>query len=224
MPLTPNVLPGQPVASTWGNEIRDRTNQVFASKSSLDAEWGTAPDGSQAITLDTYRLWVRRGGRWLPPLTLPLGLYCDASNYGTVDRALTGVPGVEDWGGAFTPYNLYTNRIVQLTFSARYELKAGTNTAFGALINVTGTGADAALQYHANNAQFASGQEAAVFGWPFTAVGTAYRASTSGVFRTAGTPGQELVISFQHVILGAPAGSTINISARDLTVVDLGPA
>jgi len=224
MPLTPNVLPGQPVASTWGNEIRDKSLQTFASKSNLDAEWPNAPDGSEALTLDNYRLWIRRGGRWLPPLTLPLGLYYDAHNDAAVDRSLPGVPGIEDWAGTFAPSNLYTNRVVEVIFSARYELKSGTSTAFGAVINVRGTGADIPLVYHANNATFAGGQEACVFGWPFGGVGTAYRSATMGLFRTAGTPGQELVIQFQHVMLGAPAGSVINVSQRELQVVDLGPA
>lgn len=66
MTRTPDVAPDQLIQSSWGNEIRDRSIQVFASASELNTSWSTAPNGSRAITLDTYRTYTRRGGVWQP--------------------------------------------------------------------------------------------------------------------------------------------------------------
>lgn len=236
MTKTAAVTPGTRITSAWGNTIRDRTVQRFATKSELDLTWSDAGDGAMAITLDDFRLWVRRGGRWLPPLTLPLGVYfqsVESGGAGQVDRTMGAPPGSQDRAGDFDQYRLLANRMFQVIFSCRYELRSATvPVIFGAVINVTGTGNDAAVPFNAGNAAFTLGVEACVFGWPMTfapatgpdGYGSAYRASTSGLFRTTGTPGAELDVKYQHVIVGTPAGATIRISDRNLSVIDIGPA
>jgi hypothetical protein len=65
MTKTVDVAAGQKVASPWGNEIRDRTLQVFATVAERNAQWLTPPDGATCITLDTYTVWRRRAGAWV---------------------------------------------------------------------------------------------------------------------------------------------------------------
>jgi hypothetical protein len=65
MTKTVDVAAGQKVASTWGNEIRDRTRQVFASVTERDAQWTTAPNGAECVTLDTGTTWYRLAGAWV---------------------------------------------------------------------------------------------------------------------------------------------------------------
>jgi hypothetical protein len=64
MAKTVDVAAGQKVASTWGNEIRDRTRQVFASVAERDAQWSAPPNGATCVTLDTGTTWNRLAGAW----------------------------------------------------------------------------------------------------------------------------------------------------------------
>lgn len=59
-----DVATDQTIESVWGNAIRDRTVQRFASKTELDT-WTTAGDGALAYTTDTNRLWLRKTTAWL---------------------------------------------------------------------------------------------------------------------------------------------------------------
>jgi hypothetical protein len=59
MTKTVDVAAGQKVASTWGNEVRDRSLQVFATAAERDAQWPTAPVGAHCVTLDTNTVWLR---------------------------------------------------------------------------------------------------------------------------------------------------------------------
>lgn len=63
MPLTPSVGTGQIITPTWGNDIRDRTVQRFASLAELNT-WATAPDGCVAYITDDDSLLVREAGVW----------------------------------------------------------------------------------------------------------------------------------------------------------------
>lgn len=225
MALIPNVVPQTRITSVWGNLIRDRTVEAFATKAELDAQWSAAPDGAVAITLDTSRLWVRRGGLWLPPLTLPLGLYYEGGLDTAQARTIGNPPGIEDWAGVFDQELIYGQRILLVTFTVRYALNSATaNVTLGGAINVTGTGLDTPLTFHGGNVTFANlgGQEACVMGWPLTFQNAAYRSSVTGLFKTGGVPGQQLSISFQHVMLGTP-GAVIGVQNRHITVVDMGP-
>lgn len=66
MAFTPNVVDGNIILAAWGNEIRDRTRQIFATAAELNAQWPGAPNGSMAVTLDTYTVWMRRAATWTP--------------------------------------------------------------------------------------------------------------------------------------------------------------
>lgn len=64
MVKTADVVAGADILTTWGNEIRDRTAQVFASAAERDAQWPAPPDGAISYTADTGTLWLRRAGAW----------------------------------------------------------------------------------------------------------------------------------------------------------------
>jgi hypothetical protein len=66
------VYPDTDILDAWGNEIRDRTAQNFASATERDAQWPAPPNGALAYTVDFGILWLRRAGVWVqvyPPLT-----------------------------------------------------------------------------------------------------------------------------------------------------------
>ena len=65
MPLIADVAAGTIIQSAWGNRIRDRTVQYFASRAELTAGWPAAPQGALAYTNDTNCLHVFRGGGWV---------------------------------------------------------------------------------------------------------------------------------------------------------------
>ena len=77
--LTPSVVPEELIESAWGNEIRDRTLQVFQSGAELHAAWPDAPDGANAILLDSGRIARRILGQWVH--TEPrYGVHTDSMN------------------------------------------------------------------------------------------------------------------------------------------------
>lgn len=64
MTKTVDVAANQKIASTWGNEIRDRTRQVFSTPAERDAQWAAPPNGASCVTLDTGTTWQRIAGAW----------------------------------------------------------------------------------------------------------------------------------------------------------------
>jgi hypothetical protein len=66
MSKTLDVVAGNIIDDAWGNEIRDRTLQVFATVAERDSQWPTAPNGATCVTLDTGRQWIRIAGGWQP--------------------------------------------------------------------------------------------------------------------------------------------------------------
>jgi hypothetical protein len=65
MTKTADVALATNIDPVWGNEIRDRTTQVFASVAERDAQWLNPPNGSVCVTLDTYTRWRRQAGAWV---------------------------------------------------------------------------------------------------------------------------------------------------------------
>jgi hypothetical protein len=63
MTLTPDVAAGTIIQSVWGNEVRDRTTQLFASVAARDT-WATPPTGAVCVTLDTMTPWMRGAAGW----------------------------------------------------------------------------------------------------------------------------------------------------------------
>ena len=120
MALIANVTPGNIIdANAWGNPIRDRTCQVFASVTERDQQWptGSAPDGAVCLTRDTYTVWKNLAGTgWRPVApsttsrnvanigtnydpTKPLDLFTsrftsttDASGFFTLDLTAFSIP------------------------------------------------------------------------------------------------------------------------------------
>jgi hypothetical protein len=67
MGFTPNVVDGNIILASWGNDgIRDRTLQVFATAAERDQQWPAAPNGAICVTLDTGQHWRHLGGAWYP--------------------------------------------------------------------------------------------------------------------------------------------------------------
>jgi hypothetical protein len=96
MTLTNNVVDGQIINAAWGNNIRDRSFQRFATTAERDAQWppATAGAGAMCITLDTYYAWVSNGTIWRRPVgTVLLSTtfqQTEVSNGGGVRDALFG--------------------------------------------------------------------------------------------------------------------------------------
>jgi hypothetical protein len=60
----PDVVPGEPVASSWGNAIRDRTVQRYADATERDTENPSPDDGDLAYLTTTDVLQVYGAGTW----------------------------------------------------------------------------------------------------------------------------------------------------------------
>ncbi len=64
MAKTPDVVDGGIIQSSWGNEIRNRTIQVFASAAERASQWPTPPRGAISYLNDVGNLWVHNGTAW----------------------------------------------------------------------------------------------------------------------------------------------------------------
>jgi hypothetical protein len=64
MALTPNVASAAPITSAWGNEIRDRSVQVFASAAARAAAWTSPPEGAVSYLADVDALDFWTGSAW----------------------------------------------------------------------------------------------------------------------------------------------------------------
>lgn len=66
MGLIADVVTGNVIASAWGNAIRDRTAQHFASRAERDAQWAARPVGAVCVTDDLPgRPQVYDGTGWM---------------------------------------------------------------------------------------------------------------------------------------------------------------
>jgi hypothetical protein len=76
MPEIPDVVSGQPVASNWGNDIRDRTIQRYADSTERDLLTPFPVAGDMAFLEDTGAVEVFDGVAWdrLRPLSNTAGL------------------------------------------------------------------------------------------------------------------------------------------------------
>lgn len=94
MAFTPNVVDGNIILASWGNEIRDRTRQVFATPAERDAQWAAPPNGATCVTLDKFDIWDRIAGVWKarPRFGLVSASYTtDAQGYATIPAAHFGL-------------------------------------------------------------------------------------------------------------------------------------
>lgn len=93
MALTPTVADAAVIQTSWGNEIRNRTIQVFATQTELDG-WA-APNGSVGYALDLNRFKVRSGGSWVPfsaCLASNINVVTDAAGQATITHGMGAVP------------------------------------------------------------------------------------------------------------------------------------
>ena len=120
MAKTVDVAQGQQIASPWGNEIRDRTCQVFASAAERDAQWPTAPNGALCVTLDTNVLYRRIAGVWR---AAPGTLYTSGQS-GTGDTAMPAIGTVDScvatMGIAPVPVRVIANWLTGFGFATGF--------------------------------------------------------------------------------------------------------
>ena len=121
MAYTPDVIDGAIIQTSWGNEVRNRTMQVFATNAERDAQWLTPPNGAHCVTLDTYSIWLRQAGAWVlaPPQA---GSQVVAANRGAQDT----------WPGNNTPTSV---------MSINVQAKPGRSYALTAMLSMSGTAA-----------------------------------------------------------------------------------
>lgn len=99
MAKTVDVVAGQKIASAWGNEIRDRTIQSFATVAERDASGWVAPNGAFCVTIDTATLWQRVGGAWVSRRPFVLGGTIAATTDGFGNLSIV-LPAGAHWRGA----------------------------------------------------------------------------------------------------------------------------
>lgn len=100
MPKTVDVASGQKIASTWGNEIRDRTVQLFVSVAERDASGWAPANGAMCVTQDTGILWQRVAGSWQSRRPMTVGGVANQTTDGFGNLGVTGLPGGIKWIGA----------------------------------------------------------------------------------------------------------------------------
>ena len=64
MPEMPNVISGEVIESDWGNSIRDRTVQRYASAAARSASHATPVQGDLSFLSDTGKVYVYYSGSW----------------------------------------------------------------------------------------------------------------------------------------------------------------
>ena len=96
MALTANVVANTPITATWGNEIRNRTVQVFATSAERAAQWAAPPTGATSTLVDTPGvLWVYNGTLWEPVNGLGVLSYVEkTTNQTAFGQTATDVSGL----------------------------------------------------------------------------------------------------------------------------------
>ena len=59
-----DVVPYNTIESGWGNAVRDRVVQTFATQAERDAHLASLPEGALCQQQDTKVLYVKRSGAW----------------------------------------------------------------------------------------------------------------------------------------------------------------
>src|SRR5262245_38553031 len=65
MVKTADVITGQEILAQWGNTIRDRSVQVFASVGARDSQYPPPHDGALCYTQAENTYWQGKGGAWV---------------------------------------------------------------------------------------------------------------------------------------------------------------
>jgi hypothetical protein len=137
MALTAAVVPGNTIMATWGNEIRNRTIQVFASDVEMQA-WA-APNGALCYRTDQRRYYTRTSNAW-QPLSISFGQSIVTTTNAQSDIFITHGMGAQPRSAIITPTNdvpsFVTAQIVALTttqIQVRCRNSAGVGLANSAV-------------------------------------------------------------------------------------------
>jgi hypothetical protein len=155
MVKTADVVAGADIVTTWGNEIRDRTAQVFATAAERDAQWPAPPDGAVSYTADTAALWLRRAGAWAALSTL-----CHARAYRTADYSIPPT------GGIVFPFETVSHDPAQMFDPVRNGFVipiAGMYLCHGKVLTIAGS--EISLTVTLNGATFATEARAPLPGY-----------------------------------------------------------
>ena len=100
MPEIADVVPGETIASVWGNEIRDRTLQRYANAADRDASNPSPSAGDLAYLQDLAEVQVWAGADWIavshnPQVrsAAPSVAMTDADGYVLLDTFVVSDPG-----------------------------------------------------------------------------------------------------------------------------------
>lgn len=118
MGLTDTVVASAPILSTWGNDIRDRTLQRFASYGELTSQWTAPGEGAQAYLADDKILMLFNGTSWttITPRT--------ASQAGSSTRTSTSYGDLAD--GSVPSISLRTGTKALVTLTGNINNSGGT--------------------------------------------------------------------------------------------------
>ena len=123
MGLTANVVANTPILSTWGNEIRDRSVQVFASIAERASQWPTPPAGATSqLSTAPGQLHVYNGTVWVQ--ITPLA----AAQNGTSTRTNTAYGDLAD--GAVPAVTILTGTKAIVSVSANINNSGGASAVF----------------------------------------------------------------------------------------------
>jgi len=146
MAFTPNVVAGDKITSAWGNEIRNRTVQVFATAAERASQWPAPPKGAHSFLSDTGMLYEYSGSAWGGMATDTIWLGAGAIYSGTASITLNpaNVVGkrVDSYGQTFinsvgsgTGAATWSDRSLIISSSAAAGVPVGLSMTQG----VTGT-------------------------------------------------------------------------------------
>jgi len=127
MTKTVDVVAGQNTLAAWGNEIRDRTIQVFATTTERDSAY-PIPNRGQCCYVASNDLnegfWTYDGTAWRPPWNTAWGYWA-----GLIDTSAnyTGVVAEQDVTASSVSWTPVPNRRYQVDIQARV---ATTGSAF----------------------------------------------------------------------------------------------
>lgn len=230
MTRTPDVTANNPITDEWGNEIRDRTVQRYASAAARSSEHSSPEAGDMSYLADSGRVEVFHSAAWRAIGAVPTGavipyagssapdgwLLCNGQSVSTTTYAeLHAVIGYT-FGGSGGSFNVPDLR-------QRFPLgvaESGTGNTLGATggtINHTHTGpahthgvgslatASAGVHNHGAPDILSAGAHTHTFSDTFT---------TGGPSGTVSAGGTGLVASFQHTHSGSVSGTTSSSGAH----------
>lgn len=122
MGLTANVVSNTPITAAWGNEIRDRTNQNFATVAERASQWTAPPEGAFSYIRDVDQVHVYTGTIWvcITPVAAATNTADTRTNTAYGDGA----------GGAGPAVTLLTGTKALVMMSAVLDNGGGTSAVF----------------------------------------------------------------------------------------------